>query len=148
MSIGFVYTIHAVGANQVKIGYSADPDQRLSRLQTGSATELELVATWKATDQDERELHRILAEFRTQGEWFRLSPQEARQRLDEYFSAAERDFLNALLSQLQSQLSEISERAGNVRLFQRKDGLGILLTDVQLCPRHQLMHGGQQCPMC
>lgn len=58
------------------------------------------------------------------------------------------NFLNAMLSQLQSQLSEISERAGNVRLFQRKDGMGILLTGVQLCPHHQLMHCGQQCPMC
>jgi hypothetical protein len=58
------------------------------------------------------------------------------------------NFLNALLSQLQSQLSEINERVGNVRLFQRKDGLGILLTGVNLCPRHQVIHGGQTCPMC
>lgn len=57
-------------------------------------------------------------------------------------------FLNALLTQLQSQLSEINERAGSVRLFQRKDGLGILLMGVSLCPRHQVMHSGQTCPMC
>jgi len=57
-------------------------------------------------------------------------------------------FLNALLTQLQSQLSEINERSGNVRLFQREDGLAILLTNVRLCPTHQIFHSGPMCPMC
>jgi hypothetical protein len=146
--MGFVYAVHAVGTDRIKIGYSVDPEQRLNKLQTGSPIELELVAKWKGTDQDERELHRILAEFRAQGEWFRLSPQETRQRVDGYFRAIEQSSLTALLTMLQSQLSEIKSAGANVRLFQRSDGVGILLTGVNFCPRHQIIHSGTTCPIC
>jgi hypothetical protein len=39
-------------------------------LQTGSASELIMLATHAGTQDDERELHRIFASDRIQGEWF------------------------------------------------------------------------------
>jgi len=59
--------------------------------------------------------------------------------------------LDVLLSQLQSQLGEISDvsREGvAVRIFQRDDGLAILLGGVKLCPTHHLIHSGSACPIC
>jgi len=60
-------------------------------------------------------------------------------------------FMDYLLSQLQSQLGEINDRkeegAGvGVRMFQRDDGLAILLGGVALCPQHHIMHAGD-CPL-
>lgn len=60
-------------------------------------------------------------------------------------------FMDYLLSQLQSQLGEINDRKGEgpgvgVRMFQRDDGLAILLGGVALCPLHHIMHAGD-CPL-
>ena len=59
--------------------------------------------------------------------------------------------LDVLLSQLQSQLGEISDLSKEgvkVRIFQRDDGLAILLGGVMLCPAHHLIHSGNKCPIC
>jgi hypothetical protein len=59
--------------------------------------------------------------------------------------------LDVLLSQLQSQLGEISDVSSEgvaVRIFQRDDGLAILLGGVMLCPTHHLIHSGSVCPIC
>jgi hypothetical protein len=59
--------------------------------------------------------------------------------------------LDVLLSQLQSQLGEISDVSSEgvaVRIFQRDDGLAILLGGVKLCPIHHLIHSGSACPIC
>ena len=58
------------------------------------------------------------------------------------------NYLDALLTMFQSQLSEIKSAGVNVRLFQRKDGVGILLTGISFCQRHQIMHDGTTCPIC
>src|SRR5262245_53456837 len=57
--------------------------------------------------------------------------------------------LGFLLSQLQSQLAEIKHRGGvGVRMFQRNDGLAVLLPDVRLCDQHQILHDGAAgCPL-
>lgn len=57
-------------------------------------------------------------------------------------------YLDSLLTMLQSQLSEIKSAGVNVRLFQRSDGVGILLTGVSFCLRHQIIHSGTTCPIC
>jgi hypothetical protein len=46
---GFVYVIHAVGTNRVKIGYSTKPEKRLLHLRTGSPFELRLLGKWPGT---------------------------------------------------------------------------------------------------
>jgi hypothetical protein len=35
-----------------------------------------------------------------------------------------------------------------VRIFQRDDGLAILLGGVKLCSTHHLIHSGTACPIC
>lgn len=58
------------------------------------------------------------------------------------------NFLNAMLSQLQSVLGELRERGVGVRMFQRDDGLAILLEGAMLCSRHQIIHSATGCPIC
>lgn len=54
----------------VKIGYSGDPNKRLKEIQTGNPYRLCIRKTICATQKEERETHRVLREFKTNGEWF------------------------------------------------------------------------------
>lgn len=66
---GFIY---AIGNDErVKIGYSADPIRRFSKLQTDSAVRCELIGMVAGTVEQERELHQLLAAYRIHREWFR-----------------------------------------------------------------------------
>jgi hypothetical protein len=56
--------------------------------------------------------------------------------------------LDVLLSQFQSQLGEIKEEGVGVRMFERPDGLAILLEAVRVCPAHQIIYKRESCPMC
>lgn len=70
---GFVYLITPRTSTLHKIGFtSTSIEKRMAQLQTGSATELELVASWPGTQGHEAALHRKLAKYRKQGEWFRF----------------------------------------------------------------------------
>jgi hypothetical protein len=71
---GFVYVIHAMGTNRIKIGHSADPEKRLAQLQTGSPHELKLLGQWPGTIEVEQLVHKRLAEYRCGGEWFSVPP--------------------------------------------------------------------------
>ena len=55
-----------------KIGYSVSPMERLNKLQTGSPVKLEMVYRGPGTRKDEKEIHRLLKEWRESGEWFSL----------------------------------------------------------------------------
>jgi hypothetical protein len=57
----------------VKIGYARDPDARLSQLCTGLPFQIDIDATFRGSQADERWLHRRLARYRVRREWFRLS---------------------------------------------------------------------------
>jgi hypothetical protein len=74
----YVYIIKASGLNQVKIGYSENPEKRLLQLQTGSSQSLELLLKIPATADDEKMLHRKFASYRTTGEWFNFDGDLAR----------------------------------------------------------------------
>lgn len=65
------YVVRSGANGPVKIGRSKDPANRIATLQTGCAEKLILLhlLPWDA----EKELHRMLAGWRMQGEWF--SPQ-------------------------------------------------------------------------
>ena len=73
---GMVYVI--TGASLVKIGISDDPLGRLAALQTASPFRLELAYTAAIAGGDARALeqavHTVLAEYRENGEWFRIAP--------------------------------------------------------------------------
>lgn len=64
-----IYFIRAQ-TGDIKIGYSATPERRLSSMQTGSPVSLELVALIPGSKQDERHLHEQFAGQRNRGEWF------------------------------------------------------------------------------
>jgi Meiotically up-regulated gene 113 len=68
-----LYVIHAAGSTRFKLGISRDPKRRLGDLQVGSSVPLVLVSTTKVTSlDDERHAHRVLAQWRSRGEWFDL----------------------------------------------------------------------------
>lgn len=56
--------------------------------------------------------------------------------------------LDYLLTLLQSDLGEIRDIGGVVRLYDDPNGLIIQLPNVAICQNHKMMHSGQQCPMC
>jgi len=74
MSEGFVYVIHAVGTNRVKVGFSLTPEKRLIELQTGSPFPLSLIGKREGTIGLERAIHFRLREHWQTGEWFEIDP--------------------------------------------------------------------------
>jgi hypothetical protein len=70
---GFVYFIRAGRTNAVKIGYAANPDERLRELQCASPHPLHMLGYMPGTKFDEAKWHSRFAVERIRGEWFTLS---------------------------------------------------------------------------
>lgn len=70
---GYVYFIHASLGNTVKIGYSTDPEDRLSHLQSAHARELKLLGVLEGNRKMEKQLHRAFRGYRIRGEHFRMT---------------------------------------------------------------------------
>ena len=70
----FIYFIEAVGLSRIKIGFSKKPLDRLKQLQTGSPTELSLIATIPGAQELEKELHDRFKASLSSKEWFHLTP--------------------------------------------------------------------------
>lgn len=68
-----IYLITCAETNCCKIGYSSNPANRLTQLQTGNPFALELLTVIEGDFTLETELHIQFAEFRLQGEWFILN---------------------------------------------------------------------------
>ena len=66
----YVYFIEALGMDKVKIGFSNDPERRLSVLQTGSPSKLIMVAKIPGDIQLEKQLHNKFDHIRINKEWF------------------------------------------------------------------------------
>lgn len=72
--MGWVYFIVCIDAPRCKIGFTKGCAQRrLKSLQTGSASELALVAMHPGTTDTERLLHEKFADSRLRGEWFEIT---------------------------------------------------------------------------
>lgn len=69
--LGWVYLVGSEGSDIAKIGYAANVEQRLIRLQTGSPVKLSILFKVRGDVRVERALHAAFAEYRTHGEWFR-----------------------------------------------------------------------------
>jgi len=70
----FVYFIAAGHADAVKIGFTTgNPWARVSALQTGCPTPLDLIAYVSASMDEEKEFHRAFAPLNIQGEWFSIA---------------------------------------------------------------------------
>jgi len=72
MQTSFVYFILAEETNRVKIGFSSEPERRLSDLQTGSPCSLRMLAVFRGTSRTEKALHAKFAKQRINGEWFQF----------------------------------------------------------------------------
>lgn len=67
--VGKVYFVRS--GKLIKIGFTTDLEGRVSRLQTGSPYDLQLLGTIEGTQRDEQALHRRFANLNVRGEWFR-----------------------------------------------------------------------------
>lgn len=65
---GWVYI--AVAGPYLKIGWSSDPERRLTELRSESPEEVALLGSFPGTRIDESELLQAFAPYRTRGEWF------------------------------------------------------------------------------
>lgn len=69
-----IYYIACTATERLKIGYTrGEPEVRLKQLQTGSASDLRLMAYHHGTLDDERQIHAKFAHQRHRGEWFQMS---------------------------------------------------------------------------
>lgn len=75
MSQEYIYFIKEEENNNVKIGVSVNPVQRLQELQTGSPYKLIMIGFIEGGADEEKNIHREFAEerIRENGEWFRPS---------------------------------------------------------------------------
>lgn len=58
------------GGRAIKIGTSTEVGDRFRALQSASADKLEFLGCVAASGKHEREIHKMLANFRLEGEWF------------------------------------------------------------------------------
>ena len=65
-----IYFIKATVSQAIKIGYSANPEKRLSELQTGNPDKLLLLGTIRGNVDVEAQLHAQFVQHRLEGEWF------------------------------------------------------------------------------
>ena len=72
-SRSFVYFARA--GNKVKIGVSKNPQQRLGSIKTGSSNKVRIYYVTPGDMALERDLHRLFAADRVNGEWFIYSSQ-------------------------------------------------------------------------
>lgn len=68
-----VYLIRAGETGPVKIGYAADPVDRLVNLQTAHWEQLHLLRVWEGELADEAALHLRFSDLRIAREWFSFS---------------------------------------------------------------------------
>lgn len=83
---GFVYAIHAVGSQYVKIGKSINPDRRLLQIAPQMPFRTRFIKVWRTSfmSMAEVSLHRHHEQARTNGEWFELDLLSLGVLLDEY----------------------------------------------------------------
>ncbi len=70
---GYVYFIRAKGTDLVKIGFARHVFDRLTQLQTGCPTDLEVLLEIRGTLKDENQYQRKFSHLHVRGEWYRLA---------------------------------------------------------------------------
>jgi len=83
--MSFLYVI-GNNTNRQKIGFSKDVSKRLKQLQTGNPDELfvhyKIECSTDKTRQLEKKIHLELSYKRLSGEWFNMTPDEAKNYLE------------------------------------------------------------------
>jgi DNA-binding transcriptional MerR regulator len=74
---GYVYFLHDLTNGAIKIGASADPESRMSAIQSQSLADLVPLRYLPTKDmfRSERMLHHKFSTLRIKGEWFRATPE-------------------------------------------------------------------------
>jgi hypothetical protein len=54
----------------IKIGYSEDPEERLKQFQTGNPRDLEVMCEFECPRSTESHFHKIFKPFHIRGEWY------------------------------------------------------------------------------
>jgi len=72
---GFVYFIQSAKQGPIKIGFSADVQQRMAGLQTAHPYPLRLLAQHPGSPKLEKLIHELFEHLRIDGEWFRYDKQ-------------------------------------------------------------------------
>ena len=71
MSDQYIYFIQADENGPIKIGTTqSNPLRRMANLQTGCPSVVRLLGAIEGTPAQERQIHAVLSQFRTHGEWF------------------------------------------------------------------------------
>lgn len=66
-----IYFVQAGDTGNIKIGYTAgSAEKRVAQLQTGNIFDLNLLGTIPGSMEDEKAIHRELAQYALRGEWF------------------------------------------------------------------------------
>lgn len=69
---GWLTFLAQEGALRVKIGFTRDPDRRVSQLQSYSAVPVRILAMVRAPSDYAKALHTALKDHHSHGEWFEL----------------------------------------------------------------------------
>lgn len=73
-AVGVIYYIACTDSGRLKIGFTTGSvKKRLAQLQTGSSSELRIIAERPGTIDDEAALHASFAKNWLRGEWFEMS---------------------------------------------------------------------------
>lgn len=72
--MSFVYFMEARGLNTVKIGFAAEPWNRLRKVQSDCPVPVEIVGLVPGGGAREAEMHRLFTAHRQNREWFRFDP--------------------------------------------------------------------------
>lgn len=67
----FIYVIEESGTENIKVGISYSPEERLKLLQTGNPRKLTLIHKFEGTHRTEADIHEKLRKFNIKGEWFK-----------------------------------------------------------------------------
>jgi hypothetical protein len=91
----FVYVI-AAAADAVKVGVARDTWNRLRALQTGHYQKLSIAHQIGFSEEDEayaieRRAHKLLSPKRAEGEWFKVSPEEAKAAVEQAIKDRQED---------------------------------------------------------
>ena len=68
---GYIYFVECGTSGRIKIGWALNPEARIKNLQTGSSTDLKILAAEPGTVKQEKLLHHRFSDHLWRGEWFR-----------------------------------------------------------------------------
>ena len=88
---GYVYFID--NGENIKIGYSVDPYQRLEKLQNATDKQLNLIAVFPGSKKDEREIHHKFINNQIRGEWYKRD-QDLDDLIEKHTLDAEKNFFS------------------------------------------------------